>query len=387
MHKGVRVPESGDLSGRYRDQIRKVVREHAKTHDIKLRSIAVQVGVGESTISEVLKGSYRGDADKILRQLNAWVEDDAARRSRSTPIGFYDTSIFKCVRDAAKIVKNQADTEPQNSVGGDKARIAVVFGPSGCGKSEAGKALCINDPNAIYVRVRSSCRGGAAFARAIYMAAGWHSRRVHQSYMDALFDKLAYSGRLLVIDEGHKLTEAALDFLRDLNDICKIPILILATQSLHERVERTRRGVGNIMDDQFSSRVYIQFDLLRGTDGKGGDKRPIFSLDEVAAIFKDDEVRLSDDGLLMLCGIACTLGQGMLRVAASIFEKARVKARRRSDKTIDAELILEAAKLAMLAPGFSFTNGGQAIYQQIMTSVELVRRLTPAPEPRKATAG
>jgi len=374
MHKRVQVPEFGELTHKQRDEIRKVVRKHAKDQQITYRSIAMQIGVSDSTVSESLKATYKGDVDKVLRQLNAWVEDDAARRNQDKPLGFYETHIFKSLRDAARIVKNQADTEAKNSVGGDKARIAICFGPSGCGKSEGVKALCINDPNAIYIRVDSSNRSASAFARAIFNAAGWMARR-SQSYMGALFEKLKFSGRLLVVDEGHELAEPSLKFIRDLTDVCKIPVLIVATEVLRQRVERPRRGVGNIIDDQFSRRVCIQFDLLRGSDGEGGSKRPFFTLEEIAAIFSDDEVKLTSDGLDMLCAIACTVGIGMLGMASNIYDKARIKAKRRAGKTIDASLLLRAAELVLLPPGFSFSDGGQAIYQQIAASLDRVRDL------------
>ncbi len=376
MHKGVRVSADRGLTDRQRDQIRSIVLKHIKEHQITHRAISVQIGVGHSTISEVLKDSYRGDSDKILRQLNTWVGDDAGRRSRKTPIGFYETAVFKTLRDAAAYVKRQADTEPQRSVGGDKARIAITYGPSGCGKSEGAKALCIADPNAIYVRVSSSTRGATAFARAIFHAAGWKSRRVNQSYMDALFEKLTLSGRLLVVDEGHELREPALKFIRDLNDICKIPILIVATEMIRDRVERVRRGIGRIMDDQFSRRVCLQYNLLRGTDGKGGSKRPIYSLEEIAAIFKDDEVKLTDDGLEFLCAIACVIGLGMLGTAANIYDKARMHARRRPGKQIDAAILIRASEYVLLQPGDKFDDGGEAIFQQIQSSLDRVQKWT-----------
>ena len=375
MLKSIRVPKDGALKDGQRKAIRKTVKKHFETHGLTYRAVGLQIGVAESTLSEVLNGKYRGDADSILRKLNAWIDDDERRRTKSKPLGFFETNVFKSIRDAARIAKRNAITERKRDVGGDKPRIVMALGPPGCGKSLGAEALCAEDPNAICIRIRTGGGNASGIARSIADAAGWRGRSARVSLLDFVIDKLKFTGRLLIVDEAHKLRESGYEALRDLADDAGIPILLLGTDRTRRRVDRTRRGMDHYMDDQFSRRVAFTVDLLRGSDGQGGDKRPFYTLEEIRAIFQDDTLRMTDDGEELLCAIANTIGIGMLGMAANIYDKAQYAARRRAGKVIDADLLWSACERVLLPAGFEFMSKTDPIKQQISASLDRVREL------------
>jgi len=370
MLKGVRLPDSGAIPDNLRRRVRNIVKDHIQQYTLTYRAIGAQIGAADSTVSEVLNDKYKGDTDAILRKLNAWVDDDEKRRKRIKPLGFYETSVFRAARDAAAIAKKNARTQGQTSVNDEQARIVLAVGPSGCGKSVAAKALHAYDPNSLYVRIRQRAGTDTGLAKMIAESANWRGRPGNATTIEFVVEKLRNSARLLIVDEAHRLSPSGYELLRDLADECGIPILLLGTDKIRRRVDSLRMGLGNYIDDQFNRRVCYVMDLLRGSDGKGGSKRPFYTFEEIAAIFASDKVSLTTDGAEFLCAVACTIGIGMLGMAANIFEKAHYAALRKK-KIIDAPLLRAAAQKVLLPAGVA----NPEIMRQIDNSLDHIRQI------------
>lgn len=378
MLKSVRVPDDGTLTDSLKDEIRRTVQEHVAKNKITLREVAVQIGYNESVVSEVLRAKYkRADDTPILLKLNGWIDDDERRRRRAAPIGFYPTSVFDGVKGLALWAKSNAripgSIAKHGGVTQDPARIAVGWGPAGCGKSLAAAALHAEDTLSILVRVEQRRGTDAGLAQLIIESAGWRGAKADRarSGVSLCIDKLRDSGRLLIIDEAHRLKASGCELLRDLADVCGIPILLLGTQEFYQRMTMVRTRSGNMFYDQFSRRVGFVLNLIRGLDGKGGTKRPIFSLEEVQAIFKADNVRVTSDAIEYLCAVSCVPGLGMLGLAATIFEKA-LRAALRRNRVIDAELLRKSAQRVLIPAG----EEDPEILVQIERSLEVNRAAT-----------
>ena len=109
--KSIRLPDDGAVPNHLQASIRQVVRDHIRENRLTYREVARQVDYAESTISEVLKGTYqRADPSPILRKLNAWIDDDERRRQKKRPLGFWATSVFETIRGLAQYAKSHART-------------------------------------------------------------------------------------------------------------------------------------------------------------------------------------------------------------------------------------------------------------------------------------
>ncbi|MFO0971854.1 MAG: AAA family ATPase [Phycisphaerae bacterium] len=360
-----RLPgEDEPLSPQQRDEIVAAVKAHMARHGVTQQELSAAISYGAGTVNQVLHGKYPANREPVLRAMAAYVESDALRRSGAKPIGFFPTAVFEAIRSLATFAKSNARSLPQlagKAAVAERPRIAMGFGPAGCGKTIGGLAYAMEDPLAIYVRFRSGASRLASMARDICDAMSIRGARRSRSVVQQCYDSLRGSQRLLILDEWHRAFLPQCDFVRDLSDVCGIPVLILATQKFFEQVMRVRVASGQLGFDQFTSRIGYTLDLLKGADGKGGTKRPFYSLDEVRTIFRRDGLRITPDGLECLQAIACTTPGGMLRLAMTVFDKAARAAKRRGCE-INMALILSSLDASMLPPshgGGDEDDGGE----------------------------
>ncbi len=352
--KSIRVPAEGMLPPELQESIRRVVRDHVKQHRLTYREVSRQVGYAESTLSEVLKGTYtRANNSPILRKLNGWVDDDERRRQRRRPLGFYPTSVFETIRALAQYAKSNArmpESQRNPVAENDPPRIALGYGPAGSGKTIGARALNAEDPLSIYIRIVQKSGTDAGIANLIIDAMGIRGAKRGKGAVRMVIEKLKDTGRLLIVDEAHRIGFSGLEFIRDLADVCGIPVLLLATEEVYARLTETRQRRGSMFYDQFSRRVCHVADLVKGLDGKGGIKRPVFSMAEIRAMFRSDQLKVTGDAHEYLQDIACTIGLGMLGLAATIFEKS-YRAALRGRKILDAALLRSAARRVLIPAG------------------------------------
>lgn len=374
--KGLRLPETDPLPDDLKVAIRDLVRAHCQAYRIPQSTLANAIGIKESTVSSALNGNYKADDSAVLRKMNGWLDDDEFRRKRDAPLGVYDTKVLLSIRDAATVAKRQARTSDVRSVHAERARIVMAIGPSGIGKSAGGQAVAVDDPNSIFIRVTQRQGTDSALARLIVEAAGFRdlmSGSLRGALAPHVQRRLTHTGRLLIVDEAHRLAQSGYEYLRDLADVAGIPILLLGTQKMTNRLNNTRAGHGAVLDEQFSSRVAFVVDLMRGTDGNGGSSRPIFSIEEIVAIFRRDKIRLTPDGADYLQAIACMIGAGMLRQAANIFDIA-AKAAKRGNGVVDRPLVFDAAQQVLVPAGLANTEIFRRIDNQIAENRKLEER-------------
>jgi len=383
--KSVRVPGEGPLAEELQKEIVEVVQAHIRGHGLTYREVASQIGVAYSTVSEVLRGKYGGkDTSPILRKLNAWIDSDEIRRRRIKPLGFVDTGVVQGVRALAQFAKSNARVgeRQREIVVADPQRIVIGWGPGGCGKSLAAKALHAEDPNSILIAVQQKAGTDSGLAREIIRVEGWRVRGKQRGALEVVKDKLRESGRLLIVDEAHRLSFTGCEFIRDLVDACGIPVLLLATEEFYQRLTAVRTRAGTMIYDQFARRVGLQIDLLRGVDGKGGVKRPVYSIEEVRAIFAADKLKITHDGIEMLCAAACTPGLGMLGLASNMFVLAQRSAIR-GNRVIDENLLRQCARRVLIPAGVLDLE----VMRQLDVTLAAVRNFEKRADSRLSVAG
>ena len=139
-----------------------------------------------------------------------------------------------------------------------------------------------------------------------------------------MIDTLRDTQRLIILDEAQKLNGDALELLRDIHDCAGVPILLIATKDLLERIMRT---CGPDHGQQYSRFDIVQH-LSQGRDVYSGGKA-LFTVDEIKALYEHVPIRLAKDAARYLQDVANQLGYGSLRRCKILLRNAARRARNR----------------------------------------------------------
>jgi DNA transposition AAA+ family ATPase len=347
----VLLPSEGPLTDAQRRQVWQAVNKHREAHRIGIGDIAKQTGVSTSALQRLFTDAYQGVSlatlDGHLRSLNDWLEADARRRLAAPRTQYVETLVAKRILVAAQ----HATARGVN---------IICHGPSGIGKSLVAGVLVEKYPGAIYIRVSRGTRTFERFRSVlatklrISTRGGPRNRQVGATADERVFERLRGSHRLLVIDEAHRLADATLDWLRDLSDETHVPMVLLCTYELVERIQadaHPERG-------QLYSRFGYVRDLTAGCDEVPGGSHPLFTHAQIRAMFESDLVRLTPEAGEYLMSMANLLGYGSLRVCRLLMDWAPIVARGLAgvDQTapvvIDADLLVRLQREVKSDPAF-----------------------------------
>jgi len=376
LQRSILIPPDGPLTPDMRDRIVSIVTGHIAEYMLSRKEVGRVIGFAGSVISQVLSGNYKGDSDAVLRRLNAWVESDFARRDKRKVAGFVNTAVVMAIRALLKEARGNATVGGKRSVDDARSHIVIGYGPAGCGKSVTAAALASEDPLVVLIRVTQ--RGGTDFALARMIVSQLSPRRRPEGgLVNAAIELLRDTGRPVIVDEAHRLSLSGCEFLRDLADVAGVPIILLCTEEFYESLASFRTGSGKMVYDQFCRRVGRVMNVLRGIDGKGGTRRPYYSLDDIRAMCRSDRVKIARDAYEYLQDIACIEGLGMCGLAVNAWRLAESRAANKpaGEQIVTAQLVAEAMRRLLLPGGASETH---PLMTRIATERQRVRALAVA---------
>jgi DNA transposition AAA+ family ATPase len=292
-------------------------RAYMKERGIRQQQVAKALGVSGPVLSAVLNGTYGAATAKgVVMDLDRWLENRQAADAQPKLTEFVWTTVAQEIRSVAKLAIRA-------SLLGQDARIGLVYGDTGCGKTMALKAIAETEPGALYIccDYNSATPPGVLgkIARALRLDDGGPARTI----ANAIRSHLEGSHRLLIVDEIHALLVASDDkafhTLRHLHDQTGAPQLWCSTPDLIGQL-RQKEARGREPLGQIRSRIGIQRDLLTRTKpgGGGGTGDPLFTVDEIIAIYGRNEMKLTRDGGHYLASVANTPQAGGLRTVTSI---------------------------------------------------------------------
>lgn len=305
------LPEDGPLSEDQRQGVRDTVRAYMERHKLTNTHVARQVGgMKGNTLGELLNGTYgKGKAlrpetiDGHLRTLNIWLDIDSNRRRTKPDARFVETAVAKrllfCVHQA-----NKWQT------------MAIAYGPTGIGKSMVAHVIAETTPGCIFMTISEGDGGVAAIRKMIAQRLRLFVKSVPRressgkTLNERIFDALRDTGRLLLIDEAHYLTDSALHLVRNIWDQTKSPVVLISTVDLLDRIRRDADADHGQLYRRFSH----TFDLTLNSSpaGKKGGvaSRPLSNLDEIRKMFTSGRVKFTPDGLQYLLEAANMMGHG-----------------------------------------------------------------------------
>jgi DNA transposition AAA+ family ATPase len=295
-------------------QVIDAVRAYLKERGLSQAQLAKGLCLAASTVSQVLKGTYPADVRPILIAIDRWLERRKQADAQPAVSRFVWTEVAQRCRIAAKRAIAASDA-------GIDSRISLVWGDPGCGKTLALDAICESE-SGILITCGVEVMSARAVVEKIADAIGCPIARSNRETFDLVVERLRGSGKLIIVDEIHALLDAKDDIafhtLRRLSDKTGCPQLWAATCNLIEelrRRERKREPLGQII-----SRIGSQFHVTEklSGNGSGGRPEPLYSVDDVLAMFGSNELKLTRDGGKFLANLCRNKSLGLLRTCTGL---------------------------------------------------------------------
>jgi DNA transposition AAA+ family ATPase len=194
-------------------------------------SIARKLGYSPAVISTYLAtdsagqlaaNKYTGDVAKLERKVEDFLRNETRRRLSG--VETKDCEVAQEMKTGLEYIRKTND-------------IGEIIAESGDGKSRGIEIYLKENPTAILFHVRSWARDLGSIEGALFTAvgkAGYDNRTKRALWM---VTKLRGSDRLIIVDDAHKLTRPALQFLFDFHDETGCPIALVGTFALEELLE------------------------------------------------------------------------------------------------------------------------------------------------------
>jgi DNA transposition AAA+ family ATPase len=305
---------------------------------LRWKEIARSSGVRASAISSIINGNAIAGWRGIVIDLDRWLEEELKREAAPKPTDF----VLTRVAEEVCTVANAAAT---------LKCIGLVFGWSGMGKTMALQAVAAEKPGTILVTMKTAACSPMAVLQAIASAAGIRQWCEDQrGLMLRLEQLLRGTPRLIIIDEIHKLTggrdDKALHVLRDLHDATGCPQLWSGTIDLIAYLER-RQASGREPLAQIRRRIGIARNLVDRGDGGGGGGdggEPLYSIDEIRAVFARGKMRLTPQAVRYLWMLANLPDSGALGTCRNLVVMA-TKVNEASADTLTDDMLRSVHRL------------------------------------------
>lgn len=191
--------------------------------------LARSIGSSPAVISQILKGDYKGDSEKIkvkaLNFLKGYEESDKKEV-------WVETAHTKAARFViTKAIKNR--------------RIGLIYGDSGVGKTQICKRLYGETGNGIFIEADAAITGRSLLFK-LTTSLRVQGRRSLSDTLEVICQALKSSSRVIFIDEAEYLDAKTLELVRRVNDWTETPVILSGTHDLMRVLRKHRQLASRI---------------------------------------------------------------------------------------------------------------------------------------------
>ena len=122
--------------------------------------------------------------------------------------------------------------------------LAMVTGPAGRGKSEAARHYATNS-SAVYIPPLNK-RTGLMLLKTICFELAFVKPGRTDACVDLISEEMARSRRLIILDEADLLPISIIEMIRNINEICGCPVVLMGEQELKGKIGSRRRLASRI---------------------------------------------------------------------------------------------------------------------------------------------
>ncbi|MBW1666877.1 MAG: AAA family ATPase [Deltaproteobacteria bacterium] len=118
--------------------------------------------------------------------------------------------------------------------------MAAVVGQAGRGKTTAAQRIMTLDRRGIYLRFQQWF-SPVGLLREVAFALGGERPRNTQDCFDIIREEIERRSPILFVDEADRMSLKHLNTLRDLHDLCSVPVVLIGEEPLNNRLRMERR--------------------------------------------------------------------------------------------------------------------------------------------------
>lgn len=197
-----------------------------KETGISQSKIAPLVGVSTATISQYLKGEYKGDVQAVDKKVAEMLERQA-EKAKDVKSDFVETATAKNIFEVCGMAHAMAD-------------INLVIGEAGLGKTVTLKQYAKTVDNVILVEVEPTYSPKVLLVELCNKLGIVPSRSNHDNVTN-IVEKLRGSDKLLIVDEAELLAYKSLEIIRRIHDMAKIGVVLAGMPRLRANL-RGKKG-------------------------------------------------------------------------------------------------------------------------------------------------
>lgn len=305
-----------------REQFAHIIRatkRFASEHRRSMAQIARSIDVSAGHLSNCINHKFeQGECEDVARKLFEFIERETSKTENVEPSGFVRTGVAERMMTAIDAAVR-------------KGKCAVLYGAAGIGKSMTLEAARSMKSGAMLIRAHKNNKSAAGMASQLGKILGAPKKITAFERGEYIVDELKGTGRPLLIDEAHGLLESALEYLRDIHDMTGIPIVFVGTIDIRKRLDDSTMYYAQ-WSRRIAYRLHIDEAMVRTSN-----PRPLFTTDEIVALFSGQGLKLTDDGAGFLTDLANAPGLGALGLVVMVMDDAAKYSRVKS-RPIDAAM-------------------------------------------------
>lgn len=231
------------------DLVQKCI-EYMEEKKLSQAKLAVLIGIGESTFSRWLKGTYP-NPESISQKVEIFFEKEDMRKEvvAARDIGFAMTTISKKVWQVLEYCRLQRI-------------VGAVYGDAGVGKTRTMEEWKADKPDVISVTVCPAFGSPKPFLK--LLARELKTSRVggiDDIFLDIL-DKLTGGDRTIVIDEAQHLNRKTLEVVRSINDSTRTAIILIGNETVYSKMVGKQQAEFAQLFSRLGMRNHILTDMF-----------------------------------------------------------------------------------------------------------------------------
>jgi DNA transposition AAA+ family ATPase len=205
------------------------------------QKLAQKIGCSTSVISQWLSPEgnyYSGNIKKWEKSALDFIRNEARRTSSG--VTTQDCDVADQIRSAFEAIRKTND-------------VGMLLAEAGYGKTRGIELYQKDNPTSVLFAVKSWACDKASMESELFHAVGTSGYNKQTRRSAFLAKRLRGSDRLLIVDDAHKLTRPALQWLFDFHDETSVPLGLVGTFELEDKIAD---------DAQRFSRVGLRFEIV-----------------------------------------------------------------------------------------------------------------------------